>query len=110
MQTSLYFLWLPLRAHTVAFALGKCMGQLAATLSRTGLPVQSGGCREMSALHVCMHLEQFTMWCKLVGARLQASGGMERLSQFPTRVRCPHCLKVVTFKEALQQGHFLIVS
>ena len=95
-------------AHTVGFALGKCNGQLSATLSPTGLPVQSGGCRELSAVHVCIPLEQFTMWCKL--ACVQASGGTKKLSQFPTRVVCPHCLEGVTFEEAQMYRHFYIVS
>ena len=50
------------------------------------------------------------MWCKLVGACLQASGRYEMLSRFPTKVVCPHCLQGVTLKEAADQMHFTIVS
>ena len=42
------------RRLSVGSVLGKCIGQLAAILSLTGLPVQSWGCREMLALHMCM--------------------------------------------------------
>ena len=64
----------------------------------------------MLVVHMCMPLKPFTVWCKLVGACLQASGGPKRLSQFPTRVVCPHCLQSVTFKEAQTDRHFYIVS
>ena len=53
---------------------------------------------------------QFKMWCKPVGACLQASGGKERLSHFPTKMVCPYCLEAVTLREAGYQGHFFIVS
>ena len=59
---------------------------------------------------MCMLLEQFTMWCKLVGACLQAFGGNNKLSQFPMRVMCPHCLESVTFEEAQTNRHFYLVS
>ena len=59
---------------------------------------------------MCNLLQQFRVWFKLVGACLQAFGGKEGLSQFRIRVMCPHCLEAMTLKEALQQGHFLIVS
>ena len=50
------------------------------------------------------------MWCKLVGAWLQASGGKKALSEFPTRVVCPHCLEAMTLNEAQNNRHFHIVS
>ena len=57
-----------------------------------------------------MLLVQLTLWYKLMNACLQASGGKERLNQFPTRVVCPHCLEAMTLKEAMYQGHFIFVS
>ena len=72
---------------------------------------KSGGCRDMLAVNMCMFVEQLMMWCKPVGACLQASGGTKKLSQFPTRVVvCPHCLEGMMFEEAQIHRHFHIVS
>eukprot|EP00891_Asterochloris_glomerata_P000925 jgi/Astpho2/925/Aster-00763 len=39
---------------------------------------------------------------------LKACDGNKKLTQFPMKVVCPHCLEGVTLKEAAGQGHFTI--